>query len=41
MSNGSSDFQTDLTWIVILGLVFILGTGRGVAHGGEEPIVIS
>lgn len=32
--------QIDLTWIILLGLVFFLGTGRGVPEEGS-PIIIT
>ncbi|MFT9494470.1 hypothetical protein [Anaerosolibacter sp.] len=38
MSN-SEDFKIDILWIILLTLIFIFGTGRGVA-GPEAPIII-
>jgi len=36
---NSKNFEIDLTWIILLGLVFIFGTGRGIPQD-VEPIII-
>ncbi|WP_278279845.1 hypothetical protein [Thermotalea metallivorans] len=35
----NEDLKVDLVWIILLGLVFIFGTGRG-KPGQEAPIII-
>ncbi|MFZ5965700.1 MAG: hypothetical protein ACOYVK_00785 [Bacillota bacterium] len=38
--SGNGDSNVCLLWVIVLGLVFILGTGRGVAEPGEPAIII-
>jgi len=38
-NNNNSSFQVDFTWIILLGLIFLLGTGREPAEPGESIII--